>query len=139
MVGFLAVNFFQKTFDDRFFHITGFRVYPVAAVFKFPDPLPEEPEATFIIKPRDENRLLAFMRTEMSRRRARIETPVLTDIRISFEDVEVQDVEPAIIPDLFAGRSLLYGNMTGPADGRNDQADREIVAPDSHAEPGAPA
>jgi glutathione-regulated potassium-efflux system protein KefB len=40
---------------------------------------------------------------------------------------------------LFAGRSLLYGNMTGPADGRNDQADRETVAPSGHAEPGAPA
>lgn len=27
--------------------------------------------------------------------------------------------------------------MTGPADGRNDQADRETVAPSGHAEPGA--
>ena len=28
---------------------------------------------------------------------------------------------------LFAGRSLLYGNMTGPADGKNDKPDRETA------------
>jgi len=40
---------------------------------------------------------------------------------------------------LFAGRSLLYGNMTGPADGKNDQPDRETTGHASHSEPGAPA
>jgi Ca-activated chloride channel family protein len=37
----------------------------------------------------------------------RIDTPVLTDIRIRWEDLEVSDLEPAKIPDLFAGQSLL--------------------------------
>jgi Ca-activated chloride channel family protein len=37
----------------------------------------------------------------------RIDAPVLTDIRISWEGLDVQDLEPANIPDLFAGQSLL--------------------------------
>jgi hypothetical protein len=45
----------------------------------------------------------------------RIETPVLTDIRISFEGLEVTDLEPGRIPDLFAGQSLLiHGRYTRP-------------------------
>ncbi|CUI26123.1 K(+)/H(+) antiporter [Achromobacter xylosoxidans] len=57
-------------------------------------------------------------------------------------DVRKRDTdrfELEVAGGLFAGRSLLYGNMTGPADGRNDQPDRETVAPAGHAEPGAPA
>ena len=48
----------------------------------------------------------------------RIETPVLTDIRISFEGLEVTDLEPGRIPDLFAGQSLLiHGRYTRPQTG----------------------
>ena len=46
---------------------------------------------------------------------------VLQDVRR--RDTERFDLEVA--GGLFAGRSLLYGNMTGPADGRNDKPDRE--------------
>lgn len=48
-------------------------------------------------------------------------------------DVRRRDAERfelEVAGGLFAGRSLLYGNMSSPADGRNDQPDRE--APDSH-------
>jgi len=47
------------------------------------------------------------------------------------EDVRRRDTERfdlEVAGGLFAGRSLLYGNMTGPADGRNDKPDREAVA-----------
>jgi len=56
---------------------------------------------------------------EMVRRFARrIDTPVLTDIRITWEDLEVQDLEPARIPDLFAGQALLlHGRYTRPGTG----------------------
>ena len=48
----------------------------------------------------------------------RIETPVLTDIRISFEDLEVEDLEPGLIPDLFAGQTVLvHGRYTRPGTG----------------------
>ncbi|MCV6799350.1 monovalent cation:proton antiporter-2 (CPA2) family protein [Achromobacter ruhlandii] len=60
---------------------------------------------------------------------------VVADVRR--RDSDRFDLEVA--GGLFAGRSLLYGNMTGPADGRNDQPDRETVAPAGHADPGAPA
>ncbi|CAB3690098.1 MAG: monovalent cation:proton antiporter-2 (CPA2) family protein [Achromobacter pulmonis] len=60
---------------------------------------------------------------------------VVADVRK--RDTERFDLEVA--GGLFAGRSLLYGNMTGPADGRNDQPDRETTRPAGHAEPGAPA
>ncbi len=48
----------------------------------------------------------------------RIETPVLTDIRISFQGLDVTDIEPGRIPDLFAGQSLLiHGRYTRPQTG----------------------
>ena len=48
----------------------------------------------------------------------RIESPVLTDIRIAFEGLEVTDLEPGRIPDLFAGQSLLiHGRYTRPQTG----------------------
>lgn len=48
----------------------------------------------------------------------RIDMPVLTDIRISWEDLEVQDLEPARVPDLFAGRAVLvHGRYTRPGTG----------------------
>lgn len=37
----------------------------------------------------------------------RIAAPLLTDIRITWEDLEVEDLEPARVPDLFAGQPLL--------------------------------
>ena len=57
-------------------------------------------------------------------------------------DVRKRDTdrfELEVAGGLFAGRSLLYGNMTGPADGKNDQPDRETTGHASHSEPGAPA
>jgi Ca-activated chloride channel family protein len=48
----------------------------------------------------------------------RIATPVLTDIRVIWEDLEVTDLEPATIPDLFAGQPLLlHGRYTKPGTG----------------------
>jgi Ca-activated chloride channel family protein len=48
----------------------------------------------------------------------RISTPVLTDIRITLEDLEVTDLEPARIPDLFAGQSvLIHGRYRQPQTG----------------------
>jgi Ca-activated chloride channel family protein len=48
----------------------------------------------------------------------RIDTPVLTDIRLSFDNLEVEDLEPARIPDLFAGQSLLiHGRYRNPGTG----------------------
>ena len=43
---------------------------------------------------------------------------VLTDIRITWEDLDVEDLEPARIPDLFAGQSLLiHGRSRKPGTG----------------------
>lgn len=36
----------------------------------------------------------------------RLESPVLTDINIDWDDMNVSDITPAIIPDLFAGDSI---------------------------------
>lgn len=48
----------------------------------------------------------------------RIEAPVLTDIKVSFEDLDVSDIEPGRIPDLFAGQPLvLNGRYTKPGTG----------------------
>lgn len=48
----------------------------------------------------------------------RIETPVLTDIRIAWQDLEVVDLEPARIPDLFAGQQLVvHGRYLEPGSG----------------------
>jgi Ca-activated chloride channel family protein len=71
----------------------------------------------------------------------RIDAPVLTDIRLSFEDVDVQDLEPGRIPDLFAGQTLLiHGRYTKPGTGlvvvegrrrgRNEVLSRVLVLPD---------
>lgn len=44
---------------------------------------------------------------------AKIESPVLTDVKISFDGVEVQDVFPQRVPDLFLGQPLLvFGRIT---------------------------
>ncbi|MGB7844155.1 MAG: marine proteobacterial sortase target protein [Candidatus Acidiferrum sp.] len=43
---------------------------------------------------------------------ASIESPVLTDVKVSFEGVEVADVYPEHVPDLFLGQPLLiYGRI----------------------------
>jgi hypothetical protein len=48
----------------------------------------------------------------------RISAPVLTDIEIAFEDVEAFDIEPAPVPDLFAGQPLvLSGRYQRPGTG----------------------
>ncbi|MEE8538143.1 MAG: VIT and VWA domain-containing protein [Acidobacteriota bacterium] len=48
----------------------------------------------------------------------RISAPVLTDVRITWEDLEVRDLEPARIPDLFAGQPiLLHGRYSRPGTG----------------------
>ncbi len=48
----------------------------------------------------------------------RIDMPVLTDIRLDWEDVEVEDLEPALLPDLFAGQQVIvHGRYREPADG----------------------
>lgn len=48
----------------------------------------------------------------------RIEAPVLTDVKLSFEDLEVMDIEPGRIPDLFAGQPLvIHGRYAKPGSG----------------------
>ncbi|HEV8336145.1 MAG TPA: VIT domain-containing protein [Candidatus Polarisedimenticolia bacterium] len=48
----------------------------------------------------------------------RIETPVLTDIRMTWKDLEVEDQEPRNIPDLFAGSPLVvHGRYLRPGTG----------------------
>ena len=48
----------------------------------------------------------------------RIDMPVLTDIRLDWEDVDVEDLEPALVPDLFAGqRVVVHGRYRAPGDG----------------------
>ena len=48
----------------------------------------------------------------------RIATPVLTDIQVTWEDVEVEDLEPPVIPDLFAGHPLvIHGRYRKPGTG----------------------
>ncbi len=56
---------------------------------------------------------------EMARRFQRyVESPVLTDIEVAFEGVEVVDVEPPVIPDLFAERPVVvFGRYDGSFDG----------------------
>jgi Ca-activated chloride channel family protein len=50
---------------------------------------------------------------QMSRLFARIESPVLTDIRLTFSGVEVAEVYPEHIPDLFLHQPLLiFGRIT---------------------------
>ncbi|MEP3346349.1 MAG: VIT and VWA domain-containing protein [Litoreibacter sp.] len=48
---------------------------------------------------------------------ADLKSPLLTDISIDWGDLEVQDVTPARIPDLFAGNSLrIYARHNGTGD-----------------------
>ncbi len=48
----------------------------------------------------------------------RIATPVLTDIRLNWDDLEVEDQEPRVIPDLFAGSPLvIHGRYARPGTG----------------------
>ena len=48
----------------------------------------------------------------------RIATPVLTDIRVTWDSLEVDDQEPAAPPDLFAGQPLvLHGRYLRPGTG----------------------
>lgn len=48
----------------------------------------------------------------------RIATPVLTDIRVTWDSLEVDDQEPAAPPDLFAGQPLvLHGRYVRPGTG----------------------
>jgi hypothetical protein len=48
----------------------------------------------------------------------RIATPVFTDIRLSWEGLEVDDLEPAAVPDLFAGQPLvIHGRYGRPGAG----------------------
>jgi len=50
---------------------------------------------------------------QMTRLFASIESPVLTDVKLSFEGVEVADLYPARAPDLFMGQPLMiYGRIT---------------------------
>jgi len=49
----------------------------------------------------------------MAKMLAKIESPVLTDLNISFEGVDVEDVFPQRVPDLFSGQPVLvYGRIT---------------------------
>ena len=48
----------------------------------------------------------------------RLAFPVLTDLEIDWGDLDVEDVVPARIPDLFAGQPVVvYGKMAGPRSG----------------------
>ena len=50
--------------------------------------------------------------------RTYIQSPVLTDIKISFEDFDAYDVEPAILPTLYAQKPIvLLGKWNGEAAG----------------------
>jgi Ca-activated chloride channel family protein len=53
------------------------------------------------------------IREQMTRLFESIESPVLTDVKLSFEGVEVSEVYPQHLPDLFAAQPLLiYGHIT---------------------------
>jgi Ca-activated chloride channel family protein len=48
----------------------------------------------------------------------RIGTPVLTDLRLSWEGIDVDDLEPSLPPDLFAGQPLvIHGRYRRPGAG----------------------
>lgn len=62
-----------------------------------------------------------------------IEKPVLTNIEANFEGIEVYDLEPYSIPDVFAERPIiLYGKYHKPAVGKveikGDYGDEELVS-----------
>ncbi|HKD79833.1 MAG TPA: marine proteobacterial sortase target protein [Candidatus Angelobacter sp.] len=56
---------------------------------------------------------------QMSRLFENIESPVLTDVKLSFEGVQVEDVFPSRPPDLFMRQPLLiYGHITAGRKGK---------------------
>jgi Ca-activated chloride channel family protein len=56
---------------------------------------------------------ISEIQEQMTRLFASIESPVLTDVKVTFEGVEVADLYPARSPDLFMGQPLLiYGRIT---------------------------
>jgi Ca-activated chloride channel homolog len=62
----------------------------------------------------------------------RIDTPVLTDLRVDWGGLAIADVSPQAIPDLFAGQPLvLAGHYTQPGTGtvkiRGKQAGRDVA------------
>jgi Ca-activated chloride channel family protein len=72
---------------------------------------------------------------------ARIDAPVLTDVRLTWEGLRVEDLEPARMPDLFAGQQILvharYGNpgsgmlrVEGMRDGRPYAFETVVVLPE---------
>ena len=55
---------------------------------------------------------ISEIQEQMARLFASIESPVLTDVKLTYEGVEVADVYPAHVPDLFMGQPLLiYGRI----------------------------
>ncbi len=58
------------------------------------------------------------IREQMGRLLRTIESPVLTDVKLTFEGVEVADVYPQRPPDLFRQPLLLYGRISQGHSGR---------------------
>ena len=55
---------------------------------------------------------ISEIREQMTRLFASIESPVLTDVKLSFEGVELGDVYPQRLPDLFLGQPLqIFGRI----------------------------
>ncbi|MBD9414841.1 VWA domain-containing protein [Pseudomonas sp. PDM16] len=55
---------------------------------------------------------------EAERLRRMIDAPLLASPKLTFEGLDVYDVEPAVLPDLFAERPLaVFGKWRGPAKG----------------------
>ena len=64
---------------------------------------------------------ISEIKEQMMRLFASIESPVLTDVKLSFEGMEVANVYPQRLPDLFAGQPLMvYGEITQRALRVND-------------------
>ncbi|HET6930089.1 MAG TPA: hypothetical protein VFI45_07190, partial [Candidatus Acidoferrum sp.] len=62
---------------------------------------------------------VAEIREQMGRLLATIESPVLTDVKLAFEGIEVADVYPQRPPDLFLRQPLLlYGRISHGHSGR---------------------
>lgn len=56
---------------------------------------------------------ISEIKEQVTRLFASIESPVLTDVKLSFEGVEVANIYPERLPDLFVGQPLLvYGQIT---------------------------
>src|SRR5947209_10315402 len=55
---------------------------------------------------------ISEIREQMGRLLRTIESPVLTDVKLTFEGVEVADVYPQRPPDLFRQPLLLYGRIS---------------------------